>query len=100
MKLKISALLTLLLSVLFFAGFYGCTAAAKKSAKEAPRMLLVELKAHLDDTSVVIIDVRASNDWKGSSVKIKGAIREKDYKNASSWASKYEKDKTIVLYCA
>ncbi len=71
MKLKISGMLILLTSVLIITGFYGCTATAKKSAKEAPRMLLDELKALMEDTSVVIIDVWASKDWDGSLVKIR-----------------------------
>jgi len=99
MKLKITAVIAFVVFVLFFAGISGCKAIAEKSGKEAPRMALDELKARLGDTSVALIDVRTANDWEGSSVKIKGAIRE-DYKNISSWASKYGKDKTIVLYCA
>jgi hypothetical protein len=38
-------------------------------------------------------------DWADSDLKIKGAVRE-DPKVFESWANKYPKDKTIVLYCA
>jgi predicted sulfurtransferase len=98
MKLKVSAVLAFVLCVLFFAGISGCKAVTGNPGKEAPRMSLDELKARLGDASVAVIDVRTSNDWEGSPVKIKGAIRE-DSKNLSSWASRYGKDKTIVLYC-
>jgi rhodanese-related sulfurtransferase len=47
----------------------------------------------------VLIDVRAGKDWTESDTKIKGAVRE-DPKEFSSWADKYPKDKTLVLYCA
>ena len=68
-------------------------------AEEVPRMTKEELKPLLDDPAVVILDVRASRDWKGSGMKIKGAIRENP-KRFESWAHTYPKDKIIVLYCA
>ena len=69
------------------------------AADEVPRMTKEQLKALLDDPDVVILDVRTSRDWKGSEKKIKGAIRENP-KAVASWAHKYSKDKTLVLYCA
>ncbi len=69
------------------------------AADEVPRMTKEELKPLLDNSDVVILDVRWSKDWKGSERKIKGAIRE-DPKRFKSWAQKYPQDKTIVLYCA
>ena len=67
--------------------------------KDVPRMPVDELKSRLKDPSLVLIDVRASEDWDASSTKISGAIRE-IMKEAGEWAPKYDKDKTIVLYCA
>jgi rhodanese-related sulfurtransferase len=69
-----------------------------KSA-DVPRMTKDELKAMLDNPDWVILDVRAQSDWKGGDSKIKSAIRE-DPESVNSWAEKYMKDKTIVLYCA
>jgi hypothetical protein len=69
-----------------------------KSA-DVPRMTKDELKAMLGNPDLVIIDVRLGRDWTDSDSKIKGAIRE-DPKSVKSWAEKYSKDKTIVLYCA
>jgi len=69
-----------------------------KSA-DVPRMTKDELKAMLGNPDLVIIDVRAKNDWTDGDSKIKGAIRE-DPESVKSWAAKYSKDKTFVLYCA
>jgi predicted sulfurtransferase len=68
-------------------------------AAEAPRMDQDELKAHLDNPKVVVIDVRAYTDWLLSGDKISGAVRE-NYRDFEGWYAKYPKDKTIVLYCA
>jgi hypothetical protein len=68
-------------------------------AEEVPRMTKEQLKPLLNDSDVIILDVRASRDWKGSEEKIKGAIRENP-KRFESWARKYSKEKTLVLYCA
>jgi predicted sulfurtransferase len=84
----------LAVALVFTAGFVGAAA-----AKDVPRMTKEELKAQIDDPNVVIIDVRIGADWKASDVKIKGAIRLKS-QNVSEWAPKFDKNKTIVLYCA
>lgn len=63
------------------------------------RMSKEDLKAKLDDPNVVIVDVRLGKDWKASESKIKGAIRV-DLANVSSLADQYDKEKTLVFYCA
>jgi rhodanese-related sulfurtransferase len=69
-------------------------------AADVPRISKEELKSMLNDPEVVILDVRASGDWDNSKRKIQGAVREDPNNSAKSWADKYSKDKTIVLYCA
>jgi rhodanese-related sulfurtransferase len=69
-------------------------------AADVPRISKEELKSMLNDPEVVILDVRASGDWDNSERKIQGAVREDPNNSAKSWADKYSKDKTIVLYCA
>jgi rhodanese-related sulfurtransferase len=69
-------------------------------AAEVRRMSAEELKSMLASPEVVIIDVRTGGDWDKSKEKIKGAVREDPNKDAKSWAGKYPKDKTVVLYCA
>ena len=76
----------------------GILATFARSA-DIPRIKKDELKAMLDNSDLVIIDVRAQSDWKEDDSKIKGAIRE-DPESVRSWAEKYSKDKTFVLYCA
>jgi hypothetical protein len=68
-------------------------------AGEVPRMTKDELKAMLGNPDVVIIDVRTGKDWKASESKIKTAVREEP-KKANSWAGRYDKNKTYILYCA
>ena len=68
-------------------------------AADVPRVTKEELKSMLDDPNVVILDVMRKDDWKLSERKIKGAVRESP-KKWKSWAEKYPKDKTFVLYCS
>ncbi len=94
MKGRLSKVLTVLLALASMALF-----AKAAVADEVPRMTKEELRAMLGNPDVVIIDVRTGNDWKASQSKIKGAVREEP-RQAKSWADKYDKDKTYVLYCA
>jgi rhodanese-related sulfurtransferase len=68
-------------------------------ATEPPRITKEELKKRLGDPKVVIVDVRAGRDWSKSDRKISGAVREEPG-DAGAWATRYPKDKLIVLYCA
>jgi rhodanese-related sulfurtransferase len=68
-------------------------------SKSVPKMTKDELNALLDGPDLTIIDVRHDQDWKGSDVRIKGAVRE-DLDDVKSWARKYAKDRRIVIYCA
>lgn len=68
-------------------------------ANEVPRISKEELRAMLDNPDLIIVDVRTSASWEKSKVKIQGAVRE-DPNDTKSWAEKYSKDKTLVLYCA
>ncbi len=66
-------------------------------AKDVPIMTKEELKAQMDSSDVMILDVRKGKDWKSSEFKIKGASRA-DPKELDNWAETYPKDKTFVLY--
>ena len=94
MKQRLLKVLTVLLALVSMALF-----AKAAMADEVPRMSKEELKAMLGNPDVVIIDVRSGKDWEASQSKIKGAVREEP-RQAKSWADKYDKDKTYVLYCA
>jgi rhodanese-related sulfurtransferase len=93
MRLKI-ALLGLLVT-----GLLGCF--QRWSVEDnIPRVTKEELKAMLDSPEVVIIDVRAGEDWTKGDIRIKGAVRENPGEDPHTWAGKYSKNKTIVFYCA
>ncbi len=68
--------------------------------EEVPRMTQEQLKEMLGSPDLLILDVRAAGDWGKAQMKIQGAVREDPGKGAKTWAGKYGKDKTIVLYCA
>ena len=72
--------------------------AAIVSASDVPMITAEELRAMIGNPDLIIIDVRIERDWKSSSLKIKGAVWE-DFMDVDTWAKKYPKDKTIVLYC-
>lgn len=73
--------------------------AAVLHAQDAQRITVDELRGMLGKPDVVVLDVRADKDWSSSSAKIQGAVREEPMK-AASWALRYPKEKTYVLYCA
>ena len=93
MKGRLAKVLTVLLAFASMALF-----AKAAVADEVPRMSKEELRAMLGNPDVVIIDVRTDKDWEASQSKIKGAVREEP-RQAKSWADKYDKNKTYVLYC-
>ena len=88
----------LFIGILFFFLGMGMYVTSAMSA-DVPRMTNDELKASLGNPDLIILDVRRGSDWKDSDLKIKGAVRE-DPHDIESWANKYSRDKTLVLYCA
>jgi hypothetical protein len=74
-------------------------AASPSLAQDVKRMGVEELKSMLGSPGLVVIDVRADEDWKSSTLMIKGAMRE-DPEKVDTWMSKYPKDKTLLFYCA
>jgi len=60
-------------------------------------MNIETLLTRIDEPSLLILDVRLPSDQKRSKIKIKGAVRENP-NVFSSWAEKYPKSKSIVLY--
>jgi len=69
-------------------------------AETAPRITKEELKPMLGQPGVIVIDVRTGADWDSGRTKIQGAIRENPQKSTKSWAEKYSKDQTLILYCS
>jgi len=88
----------LFIAVLFLFFVAGMLTTFAESA-DVPRMTIDELMAVLASPDLIILDVRGPGDWKESDLRIKGAVRE-DPLAVETWAKKYQKDKTLVLYCA
>ena len=75
------------------------TGISMSAADDVPLITKEELKAQLDSSNVMILDVRKGKDWKSSEFKIKGAVRANP-SDIDKWGATYPKDKTLVLYCA
>ncbi|MFP5214145.1 MAG: rhodanese-like domain-containing protein [Acidobacteriota bacterium] len=66
---------------------------------DASRMDKDALREMLGNPDVHIIDLRSEEQWNESSTKIKGAAHE-DRNNVSAWADRYDRNETLILYCA
>jgi len=82
---------------LAISGILSWMAVAEDVPTEVLRMTKEEVKEMLDNSTVIIIDVRTDKAWEMSELKIKRAVRE-DPRNVNSWMDKYPKDKTLVFY--
>jgi hypothetical protein len=67
------------------------------AAEDVSRITKEELKGILGHPDVVVIDVRYSQNWQDSDLKIKSATRGNP-DHFSSWADQIPKGKTLVLY--
>ena len=85
--------LTIMTSFFLFIASFAAMAAS------VPRMTVDELKGHLGETDYQVLDVRSGADWANSEVKVSGAERV-DPRSVDQWADNYDREKTVVLYCA
>ena len=92
-RMTASVVMSLALAVLLLLSGTDVSAQVEKMSKD-------ELKAMLGKPELVVIDVRQAGDLVKSNLKIKGAVREDPKQDVKSWAAKYPRDNTIVLYCA
>lgn len=88
-----------LMAALIIGGAVAAVPAAAIAEAGVPLITAEELKAKLGSPDLTILDVRREAHWNASDRKIVGAVRE-DPEAVQSWAGKYAKDKTLVLYCA
>jgi rhodanese-related sulfurtransferase len=90
---RTTRLLALLLAMSLLA-----SAPAFAQSGEIPRISPQELKSWMDQgRDFVLLDVRPQMQWEQSEQEIRGA----EYENpnqAREWASKYSKEKPVVLY--
>jgi rhodanese-related sulfurtransferase len=75
----------------------GCVSATTATSRDVSTITKQELRSMLDDPNVIILDVRPEQQWKASELKIRGAVHENPNK-VESWAGKYQKDRTLILY--
>lgn len=78
--------------------FFFCLTATLAFGLDVERMSKEELRDTLGQEGLVVVDVRTGRDWKSSEFKIKGAVRLEG--DIVKWASQYDKETTLVLYCA
>ena len=90
----------MVLSLLLLVGVVWCGAAQGKDLSDVPRMSQETLKDRLNDSSLVVLDVRVPKSWEKSATKIKGAIRQNPDEGVDTWSSRFEKSRTLVLYCS
>jgi predicted sulfurtransferase len=99
MFLKTRAVMILIAGVSLLSGTFQA-ALSMGAGIEVSRISKEEVKAMMGNPDVVILDVRESQSWKDAKWKIQGAVREDPEKDVKSWAEKYPKDKTLILYCS
>ena len=80
------------------------TGASEKAASDQaipfpdiPRMTKEQLKEIIDKPGLVLIDCRPVEQWRVSPQNLPGAVHE-DPMEVKSWADKYPKDSTVVIY--
>jgi hypothetical protein len=88
-----------LIIALIMGGAVAVVPAATIAEAGVPLITAAELKTKLGSPDLTILDVRRDAHWNASDRKIVGAARE-DPEAVESWAGKYAKEKTLVLYCA
>ncbi len=77
---------------------FFCLATTLAFALDVEKMSKDELRGKLAQEGLVVVDVRTGRDWKSSEFKIKGAVRPEA--DIVKWAAQYDKETTLVLYCA
>ena len=93
MNSNLSRSLTIALSLMVL----GLLISWPLAAEDVPRITTEELNGILGNSDVIVLDVRESQNWQDSEVKIKGAVRGHPGQ-ISSWFDQYPKDKKLVLY--
>jgi hypothetical protein len=77
---------------------FSCTGfSAADNDKNVPAISVYQVKMLLNNSDVIIIDVRKYRNWWRSSKKILSAVRE-DPSKVDQWAQKYPKDKSLIFY--
>lgn len=68
-------------------------------AADVERVSQEYLAERLDSEAVLVVDARSGSDWKGSELKIAGAVRI-DPSNVEAEAGQLPIGKELIVYCA
>lgn len=82
----------------------ACVATQKMHTKPVeedgvPRISIQELKDIMGKEDLILLDTRPLNQWSASPEKIPGAVHHSSFQ-VSEWSEQYNKEATIVVYCA
>ena len=83
--------------IIFFLIYSWTGFSAADNDKNMPAISVHQVKQLLNNSDVIIIDVRKYRKWWQSSKKILSAVRE-DPSMVDQWAQKYPKDKSLIFY--
>lgn len=83
--------------IIFLLIFSSTVFSAADNDKNVPGISVDQVKQLLNNSDVIIIDVRKYRNWWRSSKKILSAVRENPFK-VDQWAQKYPKDKSLIFY--
>lgn len=78
---------------------FSALALSGVQAAQVPRMDKEELESILDNSDLILLDVRPTSQWAISSETLPGATHKDPYR-ARQWGQKLDKNKTVVTYCA
>ena len=83
--------------IIFMLIFNSTGLSTADNDKNVPAISVHQVKQLLNNSDVIIIDVRKYRNWWQSSKKILSAVRE-DPSKVDQWAQKYPKDKSLIFY--
>jgi len=83
--------------IIFLMIFSSMDFSAPDNDKNVPDISVHQVKQLLNNSDVIIIDVRKYRNWWRSSKKILSAVRE-DPSRVDQWAQKYPKDTSLIFY--
>jgi hypothetical protein len=79
----------------FLLGFSGMSQEALAHREKIPEPAIEQVSSLLGKPDVVILDLRTGKVDR----KIPGSVREDPNRSVNSWAEKFPKEKTFILYC-
>jgi len=84
--------------VLLLLAYLPALPGGSRASEDVPLIAKEALKERLGESGLVVIDVRYDKNWRKSTQKIAGAVRENP-NDIGLWTGKYPKERKIVLYC-